>query len=395
MLMTTHSIYLVAPSGNPNFGDEFIAASWLRYLARTQPDTEVYLDCPHPGLAQVLFAGLHPKLRVTNTLWRAVADSAGLAPADLSARVTDLVKNLGSPQYDLGLLRLRQASSLHLLGGGYINGMWPHHYGLIAGMHAVRELSGARLFATGLGLMPFDDQGGIDADSLFNGFEYVSARDDASVRTFGLSPGLDDAFLGVGAEVGRNPIAAGSLCICIQNDTSDDGYLDQALALARERIAQATAEGRSVHYVEAIPGSDRAAFERLRDLIPEANFIPFADIWLNGLPLSDNQEWLTTRFHFHVLAAAAGAKGTVIGAKAGYYDVKHHSVLDLGSGWSYVGAGGDVSAPTSNTLHQNLPALVARKLAEAGKLYPEPSWAQGESSLGKSLFRSVKRRMGA
>ncbi len=395
MSMTAHSIYLLAPSGNPNFGDEFIAASWLRYLAKTQPDTEVYLDCPHPGLAQVLFAGLHPKLRVTNTLWRAVAESAGLDAGDMRARVTDLVKNLGSPQYDLGLLQLRQASSLHLLGGGYINGMWPHHYGLIAGMRAVREVSGARLFATGLGLMPFVDDGELDADSLFNGFEHASARDDASVRTFGLSPGLDDAFLGAGAEVGRNSTAAGSLCICIQNDTSDDGYLDHAVALARERIATASAAGRSVHYFEAIPGSDRVAFEQLRDLIPEANFIPFSEIWLNGLPLAANQEWLTTRFHFHVLAAAAGATGTVIGAKAGYYDVKHQSVLNLGSGWSYVDAGGDVSAPAANTLHHNLPALSARKLAEAGKLYPGPAAAQGESSLGKSLLRSVKRRMGA
>ncbi|ALO66327.1 hypothetical protein AS189_07255 [Arthrobacter alpinus] len=324
-----------------------------------------------------------------------MADSAGLAPADMDARVTDLVKNLGSPHYDLGLLRLRQAGSLHLLGGGYINGMWPQHYGLIAGMRAVREMSGARLFATGLGLMPFDEQGSIDADSLFNGFEYASARDDASVRTFGVGPGIDDAFLGASAEMGRNSLAASSLCICIQNDTSDDGYLDQAVALARERIATATAAGRSVHYFEAIPGSDRTAFEQLRDLIPEENFIPFSEIWLNGLPLTASQEWLTTRFHFHVLAAAAGATGTVIGAKAGYYDVKHQSVLDLGSGWSYVDAGGIVSAPTSNTLRLNLPALVARKLAEAGKLYPEPPPAQVDGSLGKSLLRSVKRRIGA
>lgn len=394
MSMTAHLIYLVAPSGNPNFGDEFIAASWLRYLAATQPDAEVYLDCPHPGLAQVLFAGLHPNLRVTNTLWRAVADSAALPPAEMSARVADLVKNLGSPQYDLGLLQLRQARSLHLLGGGYINGMWPQHYALIAGMRAVRELTGAQLFATGLGLMPFSRNGSVDAESLFQGFHYASARDQPSVRTFGLSAGIDDAFLGVEAELGRNSLAPNSLCLCIQNDTTDGDYLDNAVALARQRIEEATAQGRSVHYFEAIPGPDRDAFEQLRDLIPEQNFIPFSDIWLHGLPVHANQEWLTTRFHFHVLAAAAGASGTVIGAKAGYYDIKHTSVLELGSGWSYIDAAGDVSSPAPNTLQTNLDDLVARKRAEAGKLYPEPSWAQGESSLGKTLLRSVKRRLG-
>lgn len=88
------------------------------------------------------------------------------------------------------------------------------------------------------------------------------------MHAFGLTPGLDDAFLGVSAELGRNSLAANSLCICIQNDTSDDGYLANAVALARERIAAATAQGRSVHYFEAIPGSDRVAFEELRDLIP-------------------------------------------------------------------------------------------------------------------------------
>ena len=48
-------IYLIGPSGNPNFGDEFIAASWLKYLAVERPDADVWLDCPQPGLAQVLF----------------------------------------------------------------------------------------------------------------------------------------------------------------------------------------------------------------------------------------------------------------------------------------------------------------------------------------------------
>lgn len=386
-------IYLIAPSGNPNFGDEFIAASWLKHLAKAHPETEVYLDCPEPGIAQSLFAELHPKLRVTDTLWRAVRDAAAFPTAEMSTHVADLVKNLGSPRYDLGLLQLRQAGSLHLLGGGYVNSLWPQHYGLIAGMQAVRELTGARLLATGLGLMPFLDDGTTAADSLFHKFDYASARDAESTSTFGMTQGIDDAFLGAPAEIGRNSLAANSLCVCIQSDTVDDGYFDKAVAFAREHIQKAVDAGKSVYYFEAIPGVDRAAFDQLEDLIPEANFIPFSVIWANGLPLSPNQEWLTTRFHFHLLAAAAGATGTVIGAKAGYYDIKHKSVQDLGSGWSYVSVGGEASAPAANTLNQNLDSLVERKLAEANMLYPTPSWAEGSSTLGQSLLRSVKRRI--
>lgn len=391
--MNSRPIYLIAPSGNPNFGDEFIAASWLRYLAKTQPETPVYLDCPQPGLAQSLFSEFHSKLRVTNTLWRAAGDAAALPLDEQGARVSQLVTNLGSPHYDLGLLQLRQAKSLHLLGGGYLNSVWPQHYSLIDGMRAVHELTGARLFATGLGLMPDSAEGNTDSSSLFHGFEYASARDSDSARAFGLSNGIDDAFLGVSSEIGRNTLAANSLCICIQSDTVDDGFLDYAVEIAREHIQRAQNEGRSVYYFEAIPGGDRIAFERLDGLIPESNFVPFTDTWSNGLPLSPKQTWLTTRFHFHLLAAAAGASGTVLGAKTGYYDVKHKSVLDLGSGWSYVSESTPSTASRQNSLQPKLSDFTGRKLAEAQKLYPEPSWAQGDNTLGKSLLRSVKRRI--
>ncbi|WP_207346232.1 hypothetical protein [Arthrobacter sp. E3] len=148
-----------------------------------------------------------------------------------------------------------------------------------------------------------------------------------------------------------------------------------------------------MHYFEAIPGSDRAGYESLSDLIPESHFVPFVETWRRGLPLHSGQEWLTTRFHFHLLAAAAGAKGTSIEAKAGYYDVKHGSVRGLGSGWAHVVDGVETVASGPNTLASGLGALVERKLAEARKLYPEPTWAQGGGALGQSLLRSVKRRI--
>ena len=62
--------YLVGTSGHPNYGDELIAATWLRYLARIAPDCEVWLDCPNPGPAEVLLGDLHPHVRFVDTLWR-------------------------------------------------------------------------------------------------------------------------------------------------------------------------------------------------------------------------------------------------------------------------------------------------------------------------------------
>lgn len=68
----TGPLYLVAPSGVPNLGDEVISRAWLDWLAVHYPDEEVWLDCPEPGRAAHLFLDTHPKLRTTNTLRQVV-----------------------------------------------------------------------------------------------------------------------------------------------------------------------------------------------------------------------------------------------------------------------------------------------------------------------------------
>ena len=61
-------VYLVAPSGNPNYGDEFILRAWLRYLARVRPDADVVVDCHTPGQAAVLLRRCHPRLTFVCTV---------------------------------------------------------------------------------------------------------------------------------------------------------------------------------------------------------------------------------------------------------------------------------------------------------------------------------------
>jgi hypothetical protein len=389
-------IYLIGPSGHPNFGDEFITAAWLRYLAVARPDTQVWLDCPQPGTASVLFDGLHPNLRITNTLWRLVHENAERPVEEITETVTSRVTHLGSPTYDLGLLKLREAESLHLLGGGYINDNWAHHTGLIHAMRAVRTLTGARLYATGQGLMPALDQG-MPAPELFTDFDVVSARDDAGAEAYGVTRGLDDAFLGVTEEIERSPFSD-ALYVCIQSDTVDAERFDAAVEIARSTAERAIEQGRKVYYVEAVPGGDRAAYERLADLIPEEHFLPFVHIWTHGLPLSAHQAWVTSRFHFHLLGAAAGGRGIAVGMKKGYYDVKHESVAALGSGWALALDDEKPSVPQERgQLSANLPALVAAKRAEAERLYPAatpaaPVPAAAARFLGGSIGGVLKNK---
>ncbi len=371
--MDNRPYYLVATAGNPNFGDEFITSSWLKYLAETSPDTDVWLDCPQPGSAALLFEGAHPRLRVTNTLWRAVGEAAiELSPEEVAQRVAGLVTDLGSPAYDLGLLKLREARSLHLLGGGYVNGVWPHHAGLVAGMRAVKAITGAKLYATGQGLMPLAVPAG-EAPLLFEGFDYVSVRDDESAKAFSTKPGLDDAFLGIEAEVARSAGRAG-VYVCIQEDMNDEGRFHEAVDAARTLIEKLTADGTPVYYVEAIPGVDYQAYALLADLIPGENFLPFVRIWQDGLPVGPHQQWITTRFHFHLLAAAAGARGVALSVKKGYYDVKHASLAALDSGWAV--DSGDHDRPlempeAAGSLRLTLNARTEQKRAEAARLYPK------------------------
>ncbi|NBH07994.1 polysaccharide pyruvyl transferase family protein, partial [Amycolatopsis sp. SID8362] len=126
--------YLVGPSGYPNFGDELIAATWLRYLARTEPDAEVWLDTHSPGPAQLLLGDLHPRLRCTDTLWRLCGEAPSDEPGEVAEWVRAAVADPGlAPRWDAGIDLLGRTDVLHVIGGGYLNALWPRHIGLLAG----------------------------------------------------------------------------------------------------------------------------------------------------------------------------------------------------------------------------------------------------------------------
>ncbi|MFY9634022.1 MAG: polysaccharide pyruvyl transferase family protein [Cellulosimicrobium cellulans] len=374
----TENLYLVASGGNPNYGDELIVASWLRFLARVRPDATVWLDCPQPGTASALFAGIHPGFHATNTLWRSCAEAPDQSAQAVWEHVDNAVTRGGTPMYDVGLMALGQADSIHLLGGGYVNGVWPDHVGLVAGMAAAQRLNGCRLAGSGLGLMPLPE----NAEQLattFGDFSDVTVRDDASAEFLGLETGLDDVFLGILHELRRSaesPLVqsrAKDVMLCIQSDMTDADTFSPLRDKLRVVVENSIAAGLSVGYAEAIPGSDRRMFDALGGIIPEENFVPFTQVWNDGLPVRRGQQWYTTRFHPHMVAAAAGAKGVAIGILDDYYDIKHRSLMDLGSGWTYASASShnELPEPTGSPEFEATAARLAiRKRSEALALYP-------------------------
>src|SRR3954447_6176757 len=369
-------VYLVGSAGHPNYGDEFLTAAWLRHLARSNPDTEVWLDCPRPGLASHLFAGLHPKLRTTDTLFRVSWETMEMDRAAADAHVDRLVTDLGTPLYDLGLVDARRTSSLHILGGGYINATWPHHMALLRAALRLRELGDMRLSATGLGLTPAPE--GDRLREYLSEFDHVSVRDEPSAELTGAEIRGDDAVLDLELLDGfaggsAQHSAGGDVWVCIQNDMIGSDDFETAIQATRDLLTGPLA-GRTVRYLEAMPGTDRIAFDRLSDVIPEENFLSFVRLWHGSCPARVGQVWLTTRYHCHLLAAACGAKGGALEVDETYYRVKHQSLIDAGTGWSVSPMGakqhdepaGDPGfGPIAGDLWRG-------KRAEAELLYPTP-----------------------
>ncbi|OLT49018.1 hypothetical protein BJF85_10940 [Saccharomonospora sp. CUA-673] len=339
-------IYLVGPTGLPNFGDELLAATWLRHLARVAPDAEVWLDCHTPGTAQVMLAGLHPNLRCTNTLWRLSTEAPTADPWQVAAWVRRVLHEPGlMPRCHPGVELLGHMDVIHVIGGGYINGLWPQHVGLLAGAVAARERSGARLAATGQGFAPLAPGSGELLHALLRHFAVVDTRDEHSAELLasaGARATCDDVFLEVPKPEDHEK--ARKFMVCMQ---SDIGALEPSALAGRllGLLRRWEVPSEELTFVEAIPRIDRAVYDLLSAELPGAEFVPMSALWRRGIPAAADQVWISTRFHLHLLAAAAGARGVAVSVSPDYYDTKHASLIRLGSGWSMIDAAGDDVPP--------------------------------------------------
>lgn len=350
-------LYLVSMASYPNFGDELIARRWLEHLARHRPQDEVWLDCRYPGTASALFGGIHPHLRVTDAVFRTVEDSLHGSRRD----VEDIVTNMGTPLFDAPLLALREARSLHLLGGGFVNAVWPQNDLLVDAMRSASRLSGAPLIATGQGLAPFGPE-------TLKGFDHVSVRDAESAQQLGIARGVDDAYLVQNLPV-PDRSAPTELVLCVQSDALDDGAFERLLEHVRRTVERSGIPRERVRYVEALPGGDFAGYDRLQDLVAGDGFVPFTRFWRGEFAPAAHQIWITTRFHHHLVASLHGARGIALTAKTGYYDVKHRSLVEGGSRWSIQDGTGEVLDLTALPEPGPAAARVETKVAEAQLLY--------------------------
>ncbi|MFI0450825.1 hypothetical protein [Actinomadura sp. 6N118] len=173
---------------------------------------------------------------------------------------------------------------------------------------------------------------------LASGFELIDVRDEPSAELVGDATAVsrtgDDMLFGIGPHLYRRPEEPlREVMLCLQSDLLDmpRGAL---AAFVLDTLRSWGVTGDRVGIVEGIPGADRAVFDLIEPELPDVRFYPFAGVWRHGLPAGPGQTWISTRFHLHMMAAAAGASGVAVSINADYYATKHRSLIERGSGWA-------------------------------------------------------------
>lgn len=431
-------VYLVAPAGHPNHGDEQLLAGWLRHLRHRLPGTPVVVDCHTPGQAAVLHHSEHPDVLFTDTLWRLAGEGADTdSNASVGAVVEFARRAVGDlgvrPAVASGIDLLHSASIVHLIGGGYVNDQWPHHLGVAAAAGEIGRLAGSRVVATGQGFVPCADPARL-ADA-FRDYDLVSVRDTASLDLLASTDvparfAGDDGWLALSTAGGIESVADGhglldhpvyssdpdtcrDLVLCAQSDLTDPAAVAETIARV---LVDWAVPGERMSVVEAIPGGDRVVWDmvcaRAQAAGPDAGagagddksdddevgralaalqlhrarFVPFQEVWAAGLPARPGQTWLTTRFHPHLFAAARGASGAAVRIGSGYYDVKHGSLTAAGSPWVLIDVppGGAPAMPAIPDRGGFEPDVVAGQVrvaeALAAEIYPSGSAPATSSS---------------
>ncbi|MFF1925200.1 polysaccharide pyruvyl transferase family protein [Streptomyces sp. NPDC058221] len=324
--------YLVSPAGTPNFGDEIIAEVWLRHLAATAPEAEVVVDCAGVERARRTLGGLHPRSRFTNTLWRLCHQFSGEALQTVAA-VEDAIRNPAGWSAD-GVRDLLRADVVHMVGGGYVNAIWPSLVALMAGVSTAAGLSGSRAAMTGQGLYPLPP--GLEqlVTDLAGSFALADARDAPTARLLGADRSHttgDDAFLGGGASRDPSGEEAPEVMVSLQSHLA--GVPAERLVDFVGRTVDAWGVS-TVGLLECAPAFDAEVLALAERRLGAPRIYRVDEALTSGLPTSPEQCWISSRFHPHLIAAAGGASGVALTMESDYYAVKHGSLRDWGSRWT-------------------------------------------------------------
>ncbi|KQI67297.1 hypothetical protein AN189_16175 [Loktanella sp. 3ANDIMAR09] len=232
---------------------------------------------------------------------------------------------------------LRRIRTFHIAGGGFINGLFPTVFGYLATIATLAEELGVPLVGTGLGLLPISKVTPAMA-ALLARFDLLECRDrqshDLLVR-HGIAGnsmlGVDDTFLHPVRQApqdDRPPAIFLNLQYHQMGDRDMPAFVDRITDLLRQ-----PGMPRDVRYLSFYAASDSTFCDEISARCAVRSHDK-STLLAEGLPVRLGDFVLSSRFHCHLLSARLGARGVYVVGRRGYYDVKHQSVSDLGSGWA-------------------------------------------------------------
>ncbi len=370
-------VILFCYGGNNNFGDDYLLDLWIRWyrskgVTVVVPTVDDWMSALYFGDGGVHLSGWmaqvarqeHRKRKSVADLGEALLESGGAAAGRIIATE--------GPWKDV-VPRIR---GIHLAGGGYLNSYFERGWLMAATLTDLARRLSVPVFGTGLGLTPMPESVSLSTGVLSR-FDRLEVRDEesfAAVRNLlgsssAVVQGIDDAFLAP-VRTATDTSREGTLTICVQSDMEGASLHDSLV----DRIESTVALNpeRPVRYLEFF-GPDRRFRQRLAERVRIDEVVTKPVLFAGGLPITGQDVVVTTRFHLHLLAARAGARGVFASARAGYYDVKHASVVRCGSRWSNVEETGSGAIDLGSLVPPqiNERSLVRRKRDLATRIFEE------------------------
>ena len=388
-MSSDQTVLLVGGGGVPNYGDELILESWLRWYTRRAgvPAPRIRIEGGHHRVLYSLFGDRYAGVRFSSHIRKAriQKDPEFFDSLRQGYEFLSQSENRDHPLAEI----IRDVGVYHLHGGGYLNNRWPTH-GFMVGLGlAAKELTGCQLVATGLGLGPMDAPAPDDALSrrAFGAFDLLEVRDDWS-HEFLLehelhdSPtrGLDDVFV---QPVLAQPSEHRTLHLSLRADETGYGAADAMTA--------GFVGGFDRHVFWTGTSRDLLAFERLTKRFPFFEPISVQQL-MTGFPTGPGDFMVTQRFHPHLIGARAGLQG-MYSSGSDYYDVKHGSVVQLGS--PFTALDHDLlqkppSAQGSNALAERDAALVDQKRSIAANITVPSTYSNPRAIVQRAAHRIGK-----
>ncbi|GFH43008.1 hypothetical protein Hs30E_15590 [Lactococcus hodotermopsidis] len=378
-------IYVVAHSGAPNYGDELIPKLWLDFLTTKYPDKTIIVDTLRPNLAATFWGFEYKNVHFVDTMFQLVerlnAKGVDFNHAD---DLIDKYLTYKLPKMDFGIDLLLAAESIHFVGGGYINGIARSFRGqfklFLIAVAAKKHKPKMKLFATGLGLTPITEQFVEKLnDVIIPQFDFFEVRDEETAAVLPNAMfGFDDMFLAFSDTILANgqgikyTADKPKINILLQRHLQNPEAIEATLVKIFDYLKtrddfDATTP---INVVESISPDDGWLVNAIKNYTDNPIvFTSAKDLIWQGFPNAADSIWFTTRFHFHMIAAANGFKGTFINTGGAYYDVKHASLTKLETGWHNFVEDGQMTPTVSADFPKTAQELGNLKYQLAEKLY--------------------------